>query len=89
VYFVHLACWDEDPDKRPSFAQIIDILDDAMIQCTLDVDPEAQALWSSKFKGKDSVEFDKFVKLFYAKLKLPPPNPKDISFKCLSAILRT
>jgi len=81
------ASWHENPDKRPSFAQIIEILDDAMIQCSLEGDPEAQALWATHFKGKDSVEFPKFAKVLYAHLKLPPPNPKDISFKCLSAIL--
>eukprot|EP00029_Vermamoeba_vermiformis_P009351 TRINITY_DN4633_c1_g1_i1.p1 TRINITY_DN4633_c1_g1~~TRINITY_DN4633_c1_g1_i1.p1 ORF type:complete len:529 (-),score=229.48 TRINITY_DN4633_c1_g1_i1:181-1767(-) len=80
------AAWNEDPSARPSFDQIINYLDEAMIECALDNDMDAQGLWSNNFKGKDTVDFAKFAKALYATLKLPPPGPKDLQFRLLSAL---
>lgn len=49
------AAWNEDPSARPSFDQIINYLDEAMIECALDGDVDAQGLWSNNFKGKEYV----------------------------------
>lgn len=49
------AAWNEDPSARPSFDQIINYLDEAMIECALDGDADAQGLWSNNFKGKEYV----------------------------------
>lgn len=50
---VATAAWNEDPSARPSFDQIINYLDEAMIECALDNDMDAQGLWSNNFKGKE------------------------------------
>jgi len=82
------VCWHPDPSKRPSFTQIIPILDSVMIECMVS-DEQANKFWKAKFLGKDQVSWTDFQKAFSELLKLPPPNPKDLNFICFKRILVT
>jgi hypothetical protein len=81
-------CWHREPEKRPSFSQIIDMLDDAMVDCTLS-DPLAITLWKENWKGKDETSFNKFVAALYKILEVPlgRDRERNTDYKCLKAIL--
>jgi len=81
-------CWHREPEKRPTFDQIIDMLDDAMVECTL-TDPLAIQLWKENWKGKDDVSFNKFVSALYRvlDLNLGKDRERNLDYKCLKAML--
>jgi len=82
------VCWHPDPSRRPSFTQIIPILDSVMIDCIIG-DEQGNKFWKNRFLGKDQVAWTDFQKAFAELLKLPQPNPKDLNFICLRRILVT
>src|SRR5580692_1082210 len=45
-------CWQKTPDKRPSFGQITDRLEMAMIDVTFDKDPISATIWKKNFNGQ-------------------------------------
>jgi len=81
-------CWHREPEKRPTFDLIIELLDDAMVECTLP-DPLAIQLWKENWKGKDEISFNKFVSALYRvlDLNLGRDRERNIDYKCLKAIL--
>jgi hypothetical protein len=44
------ACWHPDPTRRPSFTQIIPILDSVLVDCLVD-DPVANRFWKDNYLG--------------------------------------
>lgn len=79
-------CWHPDPSARPSFQEILPIIDSVLIDCLID-DPYANQFWKSHFLGKTHVPWGEFAKHFLAMLKLGAPNPKDQNLQCLHKIL--
>lgn len=85
------ACWDPNPQKRPSFERIIPLFDEIIIESIIK-DKHGRALWRKNFnsKGKlqEVVPWKAFViglcSLFKQRL---PKDPNDIRFKCLKALL--
>lgn len=79
-------CWDARPSVRPSFAQIIPILDETLVDCAVS-DEVGREFWKKHFLGKESVHWDAFSRAFAELLCLPPPSADDLNFICLRAIL--
>ena len=44
------ACWHPEPNKRPSFTQILPILDSVLVDCLVD-DAVANKFWKDNFLG--------------------------------------
>jgi len=84
--------WDHDPNKRPSFGQIITKL--SFVRCTtaLRSDNDAVAMWNKYFGGENVVKLDKFCVAVYHSLGQPVPdtNCKDDvqlqKYKCLMTL---
>ena len=54
------ACWDADPQKRPSFQEILEQLDHVLVDVVVQ-DHGARAMWKKHFWGKSSVAWEDFV----------------------------
>lgn len=80
------SCWHPDPTKRPSFTQIIPILDSVLVDCLVD-DPVANRFWKDNYLGHDHALWGDFAKRLASLLNLPAPNTKDLNFLCLKKIL--
>jgi len=81
------TCWQADPKKRPSFLQIMLILDSIIVDCLLGDDEVANKFWKDNFLGMNSAPWGEFIENLAALLKLPAPNPKEVIFSCLKKIL--
>jgi len=79
-------CWDQDPNKRPTFQQILPLLDSVIVDCLI-ADPEGNRFWKSWYLGKEHVNWGEFTRKFANLLGISEPNPKDINFMCLKKIL--
>lgn len=78
-------CWDKDPSVRPSFTQIISILE----QITVDVcisDEAGNRFWKSHFLGKDKVGWAEFVGTIAKALGLSYTKD-DLRFRSFQALL--
>ncbi|KAL6052688.1 SH2 domain-containing protein [Balamuthia mandrillaris] len=80
------SCWQKNPAKRPSFLQIIPMLDIVIVDCGIN-DEGGRKLWKKKFLGKEEVMWDRFVPALMKLLEIPVPDHDDIKLKCLKAIL--
>jgi len=52
-------CWDKNPNKRPSFTEIINDLDDVIIDVALK-DPVGRRFWKAFYLHEENVVYDKF-----------------------------
>jgi serine/threonine protein kinase len=76
-------CWDEDPNVRPSFEQILIRLDEIIIEQAIR-DPKGREFWSKNFPNKDRVQWNQF----FAEFKQYLPSDLDSSsLKILKAFL--
>jgi len=82
------ACWNVDKAKRPTFVELLPILDSVLVDISLD-DHEGNAFWKANFLSQDKVSWPEFSKAFYKLLKRPVDEltPKDINYLCLRKIL--
>jgi len=80
------TCWQPEPEKRPSFTEMLPILDAVTIECLV-ADSVGCQFWKDNFLGKDHVGWNDFQKQFLALLKLSSLNPKDLNIQCLKKIL--
>ena len=48
-------CWHKSPDKRPSFTQIIDRLEQAMIDVSISGDPTSVTMWKKNWAGQVNI----------------------------------
>lgn len=81
-------CWDHDPAKRPTFAEIITRIDVIIKECEaiearmwverLVPDRNACTLWLRYFMGKSEVPWSEFVRPCLEALRLPMPDNPDI-----------
>jgi len=81
-------CWTAKTDERLTFEQIISLLDEAMVDCTIP-DSFAAQMWKDNWIGKDEVSFNKFVTVLCKALdvQLGRDRERSIDYKCLKAIL--
>lgn len=54
------ACWHRLPDKRPSFREIVHLIDHILVDIAIS-DPLAREFWKAKYLGKQQVEFVDFT----------------------------
>ena len=79
-------CWHKDPASRPSFEEIITILDDIMVDCAIK-DLEGREFWKSQLPGKEFVPFDEFLPLFLAYTGIPQPDT--VQLECMKLLVAT
>ena len=53
-------CWHKDPELRPSFAEIIKILDVILVDAAIK-DLDGRELWKNEFLGREEVSFSEFL----------------------------
>jgi serine/threonine protein kinase len=85
-----VRCWDRNPDFRPSFEQVLPMLEKALIQIYLPstLCPLAPIFWEKNFKQLARVHIDVFVPSLIKTLK--PVTKKSQTIKeesCLKALL--
>lgn len=80
-------CWQDNPSLRPSFGEIIQILDDIELNCALGDDIDAQKLWIKIIVKNEAVPFNFFAKRMYHYLGMEPPDTNSIEYQCLQAII--
>lgn len=54
------ACWHRLPDKRPSFRDIVHLIDHILVDIAIS-DLHAREFWKAKYLGKQQVEFTDFT----------------------------
>jgi len=82
-------CWDRDVIKRPSFQEILDRINDAMLDISIVNDPAAAKMWKNKWPGELSISWNKFVTEYYSFLEIPYEKDResDQKYKCLKFVL--
>ena len=55
--------WHRNPEVRPSFGEIITMIDDLLVDCAVN-DEECRDFWRKCCSGKDSVAFTDFAQSF-------------------------
>jgi len=82
-------CWQQDPQKRPSFVLVLEMLKDAMVDIFLTpICPDMARLWrlEKRWRGKEQVKFDSFARAVCKYLRIKYQD-KALAFKCLQALL--
>jgi len=85
-------CWDRNPDLRPSFEQVLPMLEKALIQIYLpsEICPLAPVFWEKNFKQQARVPIDDFISKLIKTLKPNLSAKKNQYLKeesCLKALL--
>eukprot|EP01097_Dermamoeba_algensis_P004547 TRINITY_DN2954_c0_g1_i1.p1 TRINITY_DN2954_c0_g1~~TRINITY_DN2954_c0_g1_i1.p1 ORF type:complete len:789 (-),score=152.15 TRINITY_DN2954_c0_g1_i1:1406-3772(-) len=57
-------CWHADPDKRPTFIEVDEILNSIAIEVNIS-DENARWFWSNNFIGRDIIPWNEFAIRFY------------------------
>jgi len=85
------ACWNPDPNNRPSFAKILSshILDEVIIEAMISPKNDlGRAIWKEKFLEKVVVDWKDFLITFSNKAGFPiPRDPDDIQMQCLKELV--
>uniref|UniRef100_A0A6B2L036 Protein kinase domain-containing protein n=1 Tax=Arcella intermedia TaxID=1963864 RepID=A0A6B2L036_9EUKA len=82
-------CWQQDPQKRPSFVSVLDMLKDSMVEIFLTpVCPDTAKLWrmEKSWAGKEQIKFDSFSRAVCKYLRIKQQE-KALAFRCLQALL--
>jgi len=81
-------CWHQNPEKRPTFQQILDskIFDDIVLEAVTRGNEACMNMWKSFGPGKKEIPWQDFATAF-AKLLHTKYVPKDIRFQCLATVL--
>eukprot|EP01125_Pyxidicula_operculata_P003562 TRINITY_DN1461_c1_g2_i3.p1 TRINITY_DN1461_c1_g2~~TRINITY_DN1461_c1_g2_i3.p1 ORF type:complete len:357 (-),score=63.78 TRINITY_DN1461_c1_g2_i3:18-1088(-) len=66
--------WDHDPDKRPSFGEILKLLDEVIVSNTLLKDADAIKMWRDNFPGREEVPVDSFISVLFKTLNVKLPK---------------
>jgi len=82
--------WDRNPASRPSFEEIIAMIDVILVECVIH-DPAGILFWKTEFLGKDKVSFDEFATRFYdfVGLEFPENIEDDHKYQCLKMLVST
>jgi hypothetical protein len=80
--------WDRDPQKRPTFEELLILLQNAWGQIFIPATcPLAIQFWEKYFKGKWKVDWDLFVRRFPAALGKKKDSSKlKLNFECLDKL---
>jgi len=79
-------CWHKNPEARPSFEVIINMIDLILVDCAIR-DPVGREFWKTHLKGRENVPFSEFLPLFLQFTKLSMPDV--IQLECFKQILVT
>ena len=77
-------CWHKDVSARPSFEEIIKILDVLLVESAIN-DEEGRNFWNENYLGKEVVPLDEFLPCFLEHFELQEPSVPDLEcFKLLA-----
>lgn len=79
-------CWQEKSDARPSFGQIIPILEDITVSCALN-DIDAQNLWKKVADKKTTIPFRNFSHRLWYLLDKGAPSIDSLDYLCMESLL--
>jgi hypothetical protein len=79
-------CWHKNPATRPSFAEIIRMLDVILIDAAI-ADEGGRHFWKNNFVGEEKIRWESFVGPFCAAIKTPVPDPDDGHIKGIRELL--
>jgi serine/threonine protein kinase len=82
-------CWGKDPQRRPSFVQVLEMLKDAMVDLFLTpVCPDMANLWKvdRRWRGKEQVKFTSLTRALCNYLRIKHKDHQ-LAFKCLQALV--
>jgi len=85
-----VRCWDRNPDVRPSFEQVLPMLEKALIQIYLPstLCPLAPIFWEKNFKQQATVAIHDFLPKLIKTLKSVPNKKSQLQEEsCLKALL--
>jgi serine/threonine protein kinase len=90
------SCWVADPNRRPSFKQIIDQLDNIIVDVAVQ-DVGGRKFWKKNFLTREEVPWEEFVpalcdflnipKIDKTLIESPSRDPMILNFKCLKSLL--
>jgi len=86
-------CWDRNPEIRPSFSEIVDIVKGILVDVAIK-DQVARTFWKENFLGEEEVSYSQFEETLYKYIKIPDidkieEDDKDVYLltkKCLKAL---
>jgi len=78
-------CWDNDPEVRPDFSQIIERLQEIIIEEAI-LDPTGRSFWKRNYSSKDKIPWNHFISDFSKFMDLQ--NEKENDIYILSACLK-
>jgi len=82
-------CWDKDPGVRPSFSEIIPMLDQVIVDVAIP-DVHGRTFWKKNFLGKEKVLYDEFLSAFLSHLGFRPSTGNtddELSLSCFKAVM--
>lgn len=79
-------CWQDNPELRPSFSQIITTLEDIMISCAVS-DPDAQNLWKKVADTKTKIPFRTFAQRLWYSVDMGAPDIDSDEYLCMESLL--
>jgi len=82
-------CWQQNPKRRPSFKDILEKLDVAMVDTTITNDVDAANMWKKNWIGEIQTSWVKFSTIFYKQIGEPLARERErnIDYQCLRKIL--
>eukprot|EP01097_Dermamoeba_algensis_P010016 TRINITY_DN7225_c0_g1_i1.p1 TRINITY_DN7225_c0_g1~~TRINITY_DN7225_c0_g1_i1.p1 ORF type:complete len:535 (-),score=119.92 TRINITY_DN7225_c0_g1_i1:47-1573(-) len=87
-----VRCWDQDPNERPDFEEIVPELASVMIDSAI-ADKEASFFWKVNYNTKEGPEevitWERFIKKLYAFMNHPLPEGNDhelLLMNCLKEV---
>jgi len=84
------ACWNDNPNVRPTFPQIVQALDEIMVEAAIP-DEIACKLWKQHFLKKENVPWTDFIEVLGGVAKLGPQSADELEqlteVACLKALL--
>merc|ERR1712137_1338410 len=79
-------CWHKTPESRPSFTEIVKMLEHIMIDSAI-ADEEGRAFWKQHFPDKEYAPFDEFLPTFLEFSGIPAQD--QLHLDCLKLVLVT
>jgi len=80
-------CWQVNPSSRPTFSQILPVLEGSFIDCIME-NPVASNFWKQYFLSEEKVPWNTFIYHFESFLKLPTKGKnKELGINCLKKLL--
>jgi len=82
-------CWHPNPKKRPSFKEILERLDLAMVDVSITNDKDAADMWKKNWNGEIQTSWLKFSTVFYKQIGEPLARDRErnVNYLCLQKIL--